>query len=864
MFLTLAYNKMAYLARRMFCCVIIEISTLYKRFAEVHYEALVAECAWARILDRPCTVEIHERPSATQRANVLRDRLWAVGKMCTSDSRGRWFGTFDKACDIIPVWTAILVSLSFREMCIAGHGLCALRRGMVGGSMTVKPSSMDKGVLKCIVYILLHRQQRAEVMGYVATHKTFRARSGLRTANHYPCYLGEGDFPWDGHAGVSAAQKCTSAAGGFISELNEAIESVRTQRYAIQPNEYMRYNGNTSSTPDWRALPVGLEEDDGHNTAQSFVDEITFLQPGQVLLEHISARTQSQALSCFGLLHFAALVHPDEGKAMEAYSELMMKARRVHDALDEMARGNVPHAVADGIRRLARDDVYMEALQAILCTESVKCVRIKVDNVGEEGEDGDAMSVLDDAQSSGRDASQREGPTSGGPRFNVRGWLSKTETDAKVHRTIGYVAECGEGCPCAPNSYAIRRTIRDMCTALHGTKFCIEDAFNSIRRAREAKSCKARGRAELNVFTKYMAQHACSMGQEGRGKSAPVKMDYLDFEGQTLQGRKEYNALKVHFQNQQKETCTQLYRAVRCMTGLSTPRTKEELEKYKHFEGIPPGRRLGHALVEELVCTVPQTLWQHAWKNGLVPNYTIMYHVCTGELRVKLATPGPFLVCTWKCTLQWEKCVGGGANPYFALLPGNATCTDMFNHCNIEANVHQMQEGGEHSEFDWLAIRTDPISSTVDNLGNPTVGNALAIAVPRKHLKCLEFQNASHTCMITESAQERSPRARHEPMPTVMDSVPIVEWIVEEGLRGMTQQDARALLEEVESTHVDNVSELQAPKRLKRQQAKVRCTSLSKREVFDRLLGTVCGHFTAEEREAAQRRYSDHIDSDKY
>ena len=591
----------------------------------MHYEHLAEELRWARSLGEWYDYGPPVQPTRAQRILVFKDRITAA-TMCTSaDLRGRWFGLYDRARGLVPIWTGMLCALTFREMILRGIGVISQSAHDVMRSHSIKGSSLDKGVLKCAQGLLCSDEFRSQVFTWVATYGTFRARSGMRTANKMPPGFQNAPAPWRGHARVSWGQQCARAVGDWVWEINETLSSLRNGKFTVEPANYAKCNVEHSKNPTLNSLHVNPMEDaevDGHS--EMFGQP--FVQPSKSLLRYISARTRSQGVHELGILKFASFVHPSLEVAQShflKYRDVLRKCTKAMDCTDEMT---LHTQMKESLLRLFRDDIFNEACIAFGHMQSVKCARFNIDDECDDEPQNNDLAQDENAESTDSQHAWKLNRRHTEPSDPKQAQERKATEAEKRER--GYKPKCTQPCMCTPAGNGLRRTILAMCTSIHGTK-SIEDSFNSIRSARDSRSKKSRGKADNSMCTKYMAQHANTLRQERKCTSQPIKMCTMDFENDAqlhIASRKE--ALRRHFVNRQEERYKPAYDALRALvhtTRLSNA-NRQRCAMNSSFSSMKPKNVLGSHSVQLLVSSVHRDHWSKSWMCCMIPDGTILFN----------------------------------------------------------------------------------------------------------------------------------------------------------------------------------------------------------------------------------------------
>ena len=819
----------------------------------MHYNELAEDTLWARALGKYGTVELQDRPSEVDKAHVLMDRLSAVEDMSSSDMRGRWFGFHDRCADVLPVWTAVLCALCYRDMCITGKAEFFDLSTMGKREVRLQTTSLDRGILRCITHILCNKYLRREAHAYIATHCTFRARSGQRTANRAPIGYPKDAHPWHGHAAVSASHNAHRATGGFIEELNETLTSVHLNKHQVKESSYMAAPAELEHGRSWR---TALHQQT-HSSIDAVVHEpqrwTTKTHPGPLLLQHLSSRVRSQGLYSFGIQAFAALVHAKPHVAEKRYAALIKRVVKSYEALGQCTKAPCPTTVRDDLRRLFRDDVFNETCALLLETESSMCTRpAKMGQTAHESwpEGGESRPPTEDTPA-------REKPITGWVGRNTLEGESRTKQADDVARETGYNPTCTQNCPCRPKANGLRRNLLAVCTPLHGTKFLVEDAFNMVRRATHAQSVHSKGKAAITSCTSYMAQHANSLRQEAPHTSTPVKMSFLDWEHEQQFGLEHVRTrLREQFVNRGVERCTPLYKAVRLACGEAKPAAGGVDSLLANFPSVQPKRALGCHLVQQLVTEVPYELWPHAWKQVLIPDGTILYSPALDVFRVKLSVPSPHMIACWPCAPTYIYHPLHGNQWAFVLTHEDATQPEnIYRFAYVNSNPMRLASPCTYPNHEWYAVRSTLfVAGFGESLDREAPGTT--ISSPRGPLSASTASgNLDGASSDGRGLQVRT-RVHLPPPLAVGECVPILEWAMEEGLPNTPVATMKELLREVELN-----LELEAKQGRAPNQANWSHPNSAKhqghpgQEVFTKLLNYVCTHFSDDEKKAALERY---------
>ena len=724
---------------------------------------------------------------------VFKDRLQSLRKVSTVDDRGRWFARSDRACDIIPVWTVLRCVLAYRDMRISGMGIAPSHKSQGANGLTKQ--NIDGGIIKCCVSMLMDTTIRASLRNYAFTCATFRKRSGLRTANRAPPEQSIAESPWVGHPALSVMHSSHAAVGGFIEEIHETLTSLTDGDFDIS-KRCQQFIGLSSykyepaiCAPMTYDHSTGMFQDCGLNVTK-------LISPGAQLIDYIGARVRSQGLFSFGVLAYGALLHQDREKAARAYNHLRCTSDTLKSVMNETNEEKLPEDVLLDLKRLFRDDIYMSLNKLLGKTASVDCCRriLKCGNrtngPGDENmhEPGDTFTRSNTASSCSSSMSMGGEPTTASPRILAG---ESKEPSEPLDATA-----CPDTCTCEGTSAEMSLLLQDIFAGLYGTKWTIEDAFNAIRKMRMSLSTNSKGRAENTNISKYIAQHSNSVKKSGDRKSLPVRLSHNDYESLPSFRRSHKSGLEAHFTNQQCEPNKDFFHRAKKALGWgsdgSSARTAEP-----SFTMVPAKHLLGRALVERLVTTVPQSLWNEAWKNQLIPPGVILWSPHYNEFRVTLDVPSPHMVATWPCQAVCERTSGGGSVVNFHITPlENVDVMSLFIYVYIPKFPGEPEPSFIEPCFLWYAIRSD-LQKITDEPTAPKAQLRFATAKQKLSPSCMPTAGGpgGFDEVYLEPAKQKTPSQVYM---NIMDTVPVLEWIIEKGMPNTSVQAARNLLFDTE------------------------------------------------------------------
>ena len=542
------------------------------------------ECQIAHAVGAPTQVCIRNFPSMDQKVAVLTDRLRAVSHLIQGDLRTRWHGLLDRCRDVVIIWSGLKCAMLFREMVISGMGMSSEGAADTSRGAPLTRSTIDRGILKCALGILGSREMRSTTIDYLAASATLRQRAALRTSNKAPQATSMEDVPWKGGAAVAVLHASTKACGSYISELNETILSLGSGRFTLSFDPEGGYC-------DYRRIE--FEKRMVENGAQVPLDEIPrptkgildFCQPGHMLLEIMGNRMRSQAHASFGLHGFAGLLHPNEQVAELKYDMLKSRCLKLQEVLQsESATDSMPTGLFGDLKRIFRDDLFLEASSLLLKTRDVHCCRLyfvkKVpsqptthlgvdqENEGQTGED-----LLTQC-------------------LEAPGWNNTTQPmdfdpPPKPGNKTPELRMCPQDCPCAGAGVKISTLLQSLFTGCFGTKWNIENGFNTIRKLRESCSRVSRGAAELGMMTKHACIHANSLQNIGASKYKPISLKNTDWEFSHIKVGAIKQLSETLFSANGKESGGPFTTTMKTMLGLNK-RIKRTSGAELDFTATPP------------------------------------------------------------------------------------------------------------------------------------------------------------------------------------------------------------------------------------------------------------------------------------
>ena len=792
-------------------------------------------------------------PSKEQELSLFRDRLEALLKIPTEDNRSRWFARTDRAADIACHWHSLLCVLLYREMRITGIGLRVSDVQGATSTQSLNKHPIDGGIIRCCQSLLTDSQVRACVLNYACVTATFRQRSGMRTANGAPPNQSDAKSPWPGHAGTSAMQLSHVSTGCFLRELNETLCSLVVGDFAIHGKKYLAPDPNTfpQEPTVMDTSTYGADRDIFSNMGYSVLRS---LKPGAMLLDYLSNRMRSQGIFFYGLLSFAGLLHQDEGVALEAFDRLRTRAQTMSAITSESDLEPLPDHVQDDLRRLWRDDVYQELTTLILKCPSLYCCRRTYATWSQGLMSGTGQCV---PTSSMEEPDEVKANSSGAEEdpvdFEVEG----------VPICTGHIPQptpspktkpCPDGCTCEGSGGKLSSLLQDCFTGMYGTNWACERAFNAIRAVRKSQSVNTKGRAENTSVTKFAAQHGNSLKLASPNKGCPVTVNLSTWEKAPALKSQDFKDVRGHFENQQFESSKAFYLQAKECLNWNEP-TRRSPEKKEPFFMLPAKNLLGSALVEELVCKVSKSLWKDGWKTGCAHAGTVLWSPSLKTFRVVLSVPSNHMLVTWPC-----QAVGGGAMVNsllrFRLMPlQREDLTSLMIFPYIAKNPNETEPSEIAPEHKWYAVRTDPVAQkprTTPHLGQ------LDFAVSRPRLNPPDLCVASATGVLSTNQDTAArPRAQLGVLPSLMDTVPIMEWFLEEGMPGVSLTTARKLLFEAQwSLYAEEPTDPDEPLEEAREKVLNRTRKLDFQETFKELYDVWGAEKGAEEKNKAFSRYA--------
>ena len=800
----------------------------------------------ARAVGATTHVVLYDNPTVPQKIAAFTDRLKAVHSFSKGDMRGRWHGLIDRCLDVAIIWTVLRCVLIYREMIISGVGIIPTATGATVAGRGMKPSSIDNGIMRCASGILGNRLIRGAALDFLCTTCTFRVRAGLRTANRCPPGMNMKQVPWKGHAAVSVLNHSHASAGGFLGELEETLVSSATGTFDVAGRQFA-YNTSRSEKPPKEECdePAEGAPDPTKEPTQS---ALPFLQPSTFLLDFLARRCRSQALFALGPYSFSALLHPDVEWAQHRYRVIETRCRKVQALMGCNNVGKrVPGGVLLDLKRLCRNDLYMQLARCLMQVSNVHCCRLSFppsDGL-EESQNGPMDMHI------GATGSQR-GEECGGLNEKDAPTQGMTPGATSVGMAPGcrpIQRKCDYACHCGGSGKEMSDLLECSFAAMYGTKWNIEAGFNAVRKVKASCSVQSRGAAEIAGYTKHSAVHSNSLQHESPLRGAPVKLTDADWEVAPTPMRKNAKGTNLLYTAQSMESPGALYPTIKTLFGLSPPQKRTGASTDYSFVTVQPHRLLASAVSELLVCDVSERLWSMSWMCAMVPPGTIMFNPKRKKYLVVLDSVGAPMIMAWPCSFTLERTLSR-PKLSFELDPVGPTQPE---HLFVGANVYHGASDApqeQDDEYAWYAVRTDPV--TRGESGEVLRGGALTVRVPRPFLngRVVNEYKIDGPAMFVEAHTERCPNAE---MAHYMETVPLIEWLVEEG---MPQSNASQRVEILLRIELDNLtargetmeSEDAARARLQREAPKDSAL------VFCRLLELVVPHFNDQEIEKAKAR----------
>ena len=242
----------------------------------------------------------------------------------------RWFAMYDRAVNLTPVWTSLLCALTYREMVLNNMDVVP---EWSRPSKVPPRTKLDGGILRLSLGLLADPAVKRMVSNYVFCLASFRGRAGLRTANRVPpSHANVVSTPF--HLGTfpSVANRASSAAGEFMSEVAETCRTVLEGKVRIDPSSVCAFTSRwdaRGSEGDEETVRAQLASAEA-KTPLASVSLFNDLQPGLLLGMHIGARIRSCAVHTFGVQAFGGLLHHDPKVAIHRYLVLKDRANIVH------------------------------------------------------------------------------------------------------------------------------------------------------------------------------------------------------------------------------------------------------------------------------------------------------------------------------------------------------------------------------------------------------------------------------------------------------------------------------------------------------------------------------------------------------
>ena len=208
---------------------------LLLRFADMYKEELREEVELADRLNGWTNSSADDIPCATDAMKQLKDRLRALKTWSSANMQGRWFSLYDSAKNPLLHWAGLLCAMTYRLMKVCDLGFVPSSSNNVPASSVLGKSRMDEGILRTALGLLANSDIRRSVMTYVVTMSTFRCRAGMRTKNSYPPGVKGAHVPLPPGPAVTVARVSCLAAGDYIEELNETLNSIERGDLTIDP-----------------------------------------------------------------------------------------------------------------------------------------------------------------------------------------------------------------------------------------------------------------------------------------------------------------------------------------------------------------------------------------------------------------------------------------------------------------------------------------------------------------------------------------------------------------------------------------------------------------------------------------------------
>ena len=814
------------------------------------YDDLVQDVLFARACGGCSNVRIPDMPTEPDQLNVFVDRIGALRKFSTEENRGRWFAKTDRALDICPVWSALRACLVYREMRITGVGVMSEPRGGNSTEANVKKSSLDGGILKCCMSLMSDRKIRMRLYNYAFMSLSFRRRSGMRTANYEPPGQKTEDSLWYGHAAQSAMHLSHAATGGFIKEINESLHSIKAADFDIA-DSLKQYKGCEPYIYEPTKCPA---ESFGHRKdlfANMTPNIINAIAPGAYIIDYLGSRLRSQGVYSFGVLAFAGILHQDMSLATEAYNRVKTRTKMISALMSRDAKCTLPEPVLADLQFLCRDDIYVELSQCISKTMAVDCCRrLKPNQSHGNGDENRADKVSERA-------SRGSGVSGHSAELKTKDELSFTDepvaSECREPKPALGSDRCPGNCACNGASEQMSLRLQDICCGLFGTKWNVEDAFNEIRKVRVSAAVNSKGQAANTNITKYGACISNSIKKSHPRKSCPVQLSHAESLRLPPLSTLDYKKAVNNFVNQQYESSPAFYRALKTSIGWSQQQ-RGNSACCPAFETVLPKQLLGTSLVEALVAKVPETLWGDAWKSRFIPPGVVLYNPWLCEFRVTLDIPSKNLVSTWPCQAVVEGSLGNAPSIRFEVVQGQVEDIESyFIYVHFPKYPNEPLPECLEERFNWYAVRTNKVEPCASFVPS---GEQLCFARPRAKLKPVDVRpGRPNLWEMDEGEPSGSCTAPNPVYASLMDTVGLMEWLLEEGLPKMTLHDGKRILFESRFGEINEAHEPDSEAfELLRETLRKDCQKKDFTTVFQELWGIWHKDSTEEETSAALGR----------
>ena len=758
------------------------------RFADMYRTELREEVELAHSLHSWTNATVDDIPSATDSLKQLADRLRALKTWSSANMQGRWFSMYDSAKNSLLHWTGMLCAMTYRLMKICDLGFVPYASNDTPATSVLGRSRMDEGILRCSLGLLANSGIRRSVMTYVITLSTFRSRAGMRTKNSMPPGMKGAHVPLPAGPAVTIARVSSLAAGEYIDELNETINSIEQGDLAIDPNVYK--GRKSPNVAEYGANPPVSCHETLETDLHGVRSKLPFVQPGQFLADHLLARLRSGAIYSFGCYSYAAMLHPSLKVASMRYEVVKNRAAAIRDAMsanvDESA---IPSAIKKSLMQLCRDDVYMDFATRILSSETVHCCRApyQAKTVPRRDMDTVAWNTCEDDMDVDEDAiANDEDMTSNQEQ-------SETAADRPEDPTMATEDHCHESCSCHVLEPSIGKLSMEVFGAINGTKWLVENAFNKIRAASKACSRTKRGRAEMTREAMLVSQYSNTLIGCKTTKNVPLRLDLLDWSDNSIGESGEDGISREDFTCQHMRGYKALYNAMFELLGWSTTLTKAN-PGFHQFTSIPPNEMLNRAIAEEFITTVPKCLWRHAYKTDIVPRYSVIYNLERDEYRFILGGKKESLAPSWPCVATVDTSLKP-PRVLFSICQATTTSPEeLFIFPYVESSTHYAETEQVPNEYKWVAVRTEASGGPINE--EDMIGNQLTIAismVPRQDIRKIDVVLEDGT-VIPEMQNIRYPNLPHS---NILEYVPLIEWSIESGMPGCAEERAKKLLAEV-------------------------------------------------------------------